>query len=109
MTVKVTRSSRLDCIDMQKGPVCAVLLAAGAARRMGSRNQHKLLADFNGVPLVKMAAQHLLSSKVKHIVVVTGFRHEDIDAAMHGLNLMILFNPDHDIGMGNSIAAGAKA
>ena len=37
--------------------VVAVLLAAGRASRMGITGQHKLLAEFDGVPLVRRSAR----------------------------------------------------
>ena len=36
--------------------VGAILLAAGQAKRMGENGQHKLLAEFDGVPLVRRSA-----------------------------------------------------
>jgi Uncharacterized MobA-related protein len=86
--------------------VAAVLLAAGQARRMGSDGQHKLLAEFEGVPLVRRSAQTLLSSPVSPVVAVTGHRQEEVEAALADLDLITAHNPDFPSGMASSLVTG---
>ena len=50
--------------------VGAVVLAAGLSRRMGGAN--KLLAEFDGEPLVARAVDAVLASRARPVVVVTG-------------------------------------
>lgn len=85
--------------------VGAILLAAGASRRMGAGG-HKLLAEFDGCPLVRRSAQVLLASCVRPVIVVTGSRRADIEAALKGLDVHLAFNPAHASGMGGSLACG---
>lgn len=86
--------------------VGAVLLAAGQARRMGAGGQHKLLAEFGGVPLVRRGAQALIDAGTGPVVVVTGHRHDEIQATLAGLDVVLRFNPEYREGMGRSLACG---
>ncbi|VDC25028.1 Nicotine blue oxidoreductase [Pseudogemmobacter humi] len=84
----------------------AILLAAGAARRMAPSGYHKLLAEFDGTPLVRRAAQTLLSADVSPVLAVTGHRHQEIGAALGGLDIRLVFNPGYASGIGSSLACG---
>ncbi|MFB9950900.1 NTP transferase domain-containing protein [Rhizobium puerariae] len=86
--------------------VGALLLAAGQARRMGRDAPHKLLAEFDGVPLVRRSAEMLLAAQAAPVVAVTGHRREEIEAALSGLNNRLHFNPDYASGMASSLVAG---
>ncbi|MCJ8518206.1 molybdenum cofactor cytidylyltransferase [Pseudorhizobium tarimense] len=86
--------------------VGAVLLAAGQARRMGQGAPHKLLAEFEGVPLVRRSAEMLCRSQAQPVVVVTGHRRHEIDTALSGLDVTLVFNPDYATGLGGSLATG---
>lgn len=88
-------------------PVVAVLLAAGRSRRFGPRN--KLLAEIDGEPLVRRAARALLESRVQSVIVVTGFERDRIEAALDGLDVRMVHNPDYDGGLGASLARGIGA
>lgn len=85
-------------------PVVAVLLAAGRSRRFGSEN--KLLAEIGGEPLVRRAARALLAARVQSVIAVTGFERERVEAALEGLDVRLVHNPDHDAGLGSSLARG---
>jgi molybdenum cofactor cytidylyltransferase len=86
--------------------VGALMLAAGQARRMGKDGPHKLLAEFDGVPLVGRTAQMLLRSAVTPVVAVTGHRREEIEAALSDLDLVTRSNPDYASGMASSLVTG---
>ena len=86
--------------------VGSVLLAAGQAQRMGAGGPHKLLAEFGGVPLVRRSAQMLLTSDISSVVAVTGHRHEEVEKALAGLDLVLQFNPDYSSGMASSLVSG---
>jgi molybdenum cofactor cytidylyltransferase len=86
--------------------VAAVLLAAGQARRMGAGGRHKLLAEFDGVPLVRRTAQMLLSAKLSTVVAVSGHRREEIEQAICDLDLDLVYNADYASGMASSLVAG---
>lgn len=86
-----------------------VLLAAGKASRMGEKGPHKLLAEFDGVPLVRRTAMTAKASHADQIFVVTGHRALDIEAALANLELQIAFNADYATGMASSLKSGFKA
>jgi molybdenum cofactor cytidylyltransferase len=85
--------------------VAAVLLAAGTASRIGD-GRHKLLAEFDGIPLVRRLAQAAWDSDIADLVVVTGHRHAELEAALAGLPAEIAYNSDFATGMASSLIAG---
>ncbi|NKN36508.1 NTP transferase domain-containing protein [Agrobacterium sp. a22-2] len=95
---------------VQKGEqppaIAVVILAAGRASRMGSDSGHKLLAEFDGVPLVRRVTETAAAASPNGLVVVTGYRGEEIAAALDGLDLTIRPNPDYASGMASSLRAG---
>ncbi|KQZ78262.1 4-diphosphocytidyl-2C-methyl-D-erythritol kinase [Mesorhizobium sp. Root157] len=84
--------------------VHVVLLAAGRSSRMGGPN--KLVALFEGQPLVRRAAERVLASKASGAVVVTGHQSERVHAALAGLDLAIADNPHFAEGLSSSLKAG---
>jgi molybdenum cofactor cytidylyltransferase len=86
--------------------VGAVLLAAGQARRMGPGGAHKLLAEFDGVPLVRRSAQVLMRAGLASVVAVTGYRRAEMEQALYGLDLLITYNADYESGMASSLSCG---
>jgi molybdenum cofactor cytidylyltransferase len=86
--------------------VGALMLAAGQGRRMGKDGPHKLLAEFEGVPLVSRTAQMLLASEASPVVAVTGYRSQEIEAALSGLDIQTRYNPDYASGMASSLVTG---
>ncbi|WFU10681.1 molybdopterin-binding/glycosyltransferase family 2 protein [Rhizobium sp. CB3090] len=86
--------------------VAIVLLAAGKARRMGEGGPHKLLAEFDGIPLVRRSAATALASDASAVVAVTGHRREEIEQALDGLAVERVHNPDYASGMASSLVAG---
>jgi molybdenum cofactor cytidylyltransferase len=90
-----------------RGPIAALVLAAGQSRRMGG--VHKLLEPLGGKPLVRRAAEAALASKADKVVVVTGHRGEDVRAALQGLEVEFVDNPDFAEGLSTSLRAGVAA
>jgi molybdenum cofactor cytidylyltransferase len=88
------------------GMTSAVVLAAGSSSRMG---QPKLLLPLAGEPLVRRVARQVLASGVDEVVVVVGCEHERIAAALDGLALRTVWNPDYETGMGSSFRAAIGA
>lgn len=86
--------------------VAVVLLAAGKASRMGEGGSHKLLAEFDGVPLVRRSATTAAASGASAVIVVTGHRRGDIEQALDSLAVEQVFNPDYMSGMASSLVAG---
>lgn len=87
--------------------VGGILLAAGQSSRV-TDGHHKLLAEFNGVPLVRKSAETMLRSKLSSVVAVTGHRSTEIEGAINDLPLSVVFNEDFLSGMGTSLSCGFK-
>ena len=92
---------------MRDEPVGAVLLAAGLGRRFGAAP--KLLALLDGRPLVRHAAEAALGSGAHPVVVVLGAHAGAVRAALHGLDLVLVENPDFRDGLSTSLRAGLAA
>ena len=87
--------------------VAALILAAGASRRMGGPN--KLVATFGGKPLVRIAAEAALASRASSVTVVTGHEAAAIRSALAVLAVAFAHNPDHAAGLSTSLRAGLTA
>ena len=87
--------------------VAALVLAAGRSRRMGRVN--KLLEDFAGKPLVRQAVEAALESRAKPVTVVTGHMEGAVRAALSGLDVDFVHNPDFADGLSTSLRAGLAA
>jgi molybdenum cofactor cytidylyltransferase len=87
--------------------IVAVVLAAGASRRMGQAN--KLTIPVGGTPMVASVVDALRDSGVKRVLVVTGHAQEEILAALGDRDVEIVHNPDHEEGMGASVRTGVSA
>jgi molybdenum cofactor cytidylyltransferase len=82
------------------------ILAAGPSARMGG--QSKLLARFDGEPLVRRVARMVLAAS-KNAFIVTGHRAAEIEAALDGLGLRAVRNPDYAAGLSASLKAAIGA
>ena len=87
--------------------IAALVLAAGQSRRMGKAN--KLLADIDGTPMVQRIVDAALASKADRVVVVTGHEGELVRAALDGLNVEFVDNPDFADGLSTSLRRGLSA
>jgi molybdenum cofactor cytidylyltransferase len=87
--------------------VAAIVLAAGRSTRMGGPN--KLLAELGGKPLVRLVTERALASKAQSVIVVTGHQAEEVEAALRGLNVSFVRNPDFAQGLASSVKAGIAA
>lgn len=94
--------------SLSENDLGAVLLAAGRAARMGEAG-HKLLAEFEGVPLVRRIAERALDALPGPLVAVTGHRAAEVSEALAHLPLTLVDNPDFATGMASSLKAGLSA
>ncbi|RVT83926.1 nucleotidyltransferase family protein [Rhodobacteraceae bacterium CCMM004] len=86
----------------------AILLAAGAASRMGGRD--KLLEQVEGVPLLRVVARRVLAAGLPAVVCLRpGAAWAGRWAALADLPLRRVEVPDADEGMAASIRAGIAA
>jgi molybdenum cofactor cytidylyltransferase len=87
--------------------VGAIVLAAGRSTRMGGPN--KLLAQIKGRPLVRIAAEEVLASRARPVIVVTGHERERVETALAGLDVTRVHNPQYAEGLSTSLKAGLAA
>ncbi|MBW4022353.1 MAG: nucleotidyltransferase family protein [Proteobacteria bacterium] len=87
--------------------VSAVVLAAGLSSRMGG--PHKLLLDVGGEPMLRRVVRSVLAVQPAEVVVVTGYRHADIEDALAGSPVRFVHNPAFADGQPGSVVAGVAA
>jgi molybdenum cofactor cytidylyltransferase len=103
----------LDDVSGQEGPVyvvhepvAGIILAGGAASRLG---QVKQLLPWRGQSLVWHVARIALAAELSPVVVVTGFSAGDVRAALAGLALEFVHNAEWRSGLSTSVKAGLQA
>ncbi len=84
----------------------AVLLAAGASTRMGAPKQ---LIRFDGVSLLRRAAEAAIGSGASPVVVVLGAHAEEMEPELEGLNVEVVVNEEWAAGMSTSLRVGVRA
>jgi molybdenum cofactor cytidylyltransferase len=89
------------------GTVVGVLLAAGESTRFGEAN--KLLAEWDGAPLVAHTARTLCRSTVDAVVVVVGHEADRVRAAVADHDVTVVDNPDYEAGQATSVRRGVTA
>ena len=82
----------------------AILWAAGRGTRISRMVQDvpKSTLPINGLPLIRHTAQMLLDEGME-VIVCVGYRWEDVETALEGLEVKYYFNPFYDVT--NSIAS----
>ena len=98
--------------DRDKAPrpaprITALVLAAGQSRRMGEQN--KLLAEIDGVAMVRRVVEAVVNSHADRVLVVTGHQAEQVRAALAGLEVEFVDNPEYAEGISASIRHGLAA
>jgi molybdenum cofactor cytidylyltransferase len=83
-----------------------VILAAGESRRLG---QPKQLLDWQGRPFIRHAAETALLAGLDPAIVVTGAYPDAVRAALIGLPVRCVHNPDWENGQATSLKAGLAA
>jgi molybdenum cofactor cytidylyltransferase len=86
-------------------PIAAIILAAGAATRMGRLKQ---LLPFRGKTLVEHAVTQAREAEFHPIVVVLGADAQAVRNVLAALDVLIVENSRWQSGMGSSIAAGVE-
>lgn len=84
--------------------MAGVILAAGSSARLG---QPKQLLDAGGEPLIRRIAAEMLASRAAPIAVILGAHADAVAAALAGLDVVIVQNPDHAEGVASSVRAAA--
>ena len=94
------------------GATAAIVLAAGASRRMGEPKQ---LLRWRGEPLVTRAARSALQSGASEAIVISGAVREQVEAALEPLRreaggrLRVVFNAAWQEGQAGSVRAAVEA
>lgn len=75
--------------------ITALILAAGASRRMG---QPKMLLPWSNLTVIEQVISTFLNAGVKDVLVVTGGAREQVEKAIEHLPVRKLYNPDYETG-----------
>ena len=84
-------------------PTAAILLAAGSSSRYGETKQ---LLNWRGEPFVRVAARTALEAGCSPVIMVTGANAEQVELAVNGLNVLVVYNPSWKEGQASSIRTG---
>ncbi|HEY4688065.1 MAG TPA: nucleotidyltransferase family protein [Anaerolineae bacterium] len=90
---------------MKNDRIAGVILAAGESKRLG---QPKQLISWNGKPLIEHTARVALAGGLDPVVVVIGYRADEVRAAIQA-PATIIENPRWHEGMSTSLHAGLDA
>jgi molybdenum cofactor cytidylyltransferase len=85
---------------------CAIVLAAGASRRMGAP---KMLLPLAGKTVIATVVDRLAETAIDRTIVVAGAERARIAEALAGRPAEIIENPDPDAGMLSSVRCGLRA
>jgi molybdenum cofactor cytidylyltransferase len=83
-----------------------IILAAGASTRMG---QPKPLLLWRGEPFIRHIARTALSADLSPVVIIAGAHTPEIRAAVAGLPVTVIHNPDWEAGQSASLRCGLRA
>jgi len=86
--------------------IAALVLAAGLSSRMG---MNKLLQEWRGKPLLRWTVEAALASEARPVIVVTGHEAAQTEAALRGLDVMVVRNPTYRDGLSSSVKTGLSA
>lgn len=86
-------------------PMAGVVLAAGAAERLGRPKQ---LLPWEGVPLVRRATETALHAGLNPVIVVCGAYSDEVVEVLQGLPVKIVRNDRWQDGQGTSVSAGVR-
>lgn len=83
-----------------------MVLAAGASSRLG---RNKLLVELAGESLVRRAVRRAAAAGLDPVLAVVGHEADRVEAALAGLPVRTVFNPEHESGQPSSLKAGIAA
>lgn len=86
--------------------IAGVILAAGGAQRMG---QPKQALIWRSQPLVRHVAQAALEAGLAPVMIVVGSAAEQVEAAVQGLPVQLVHNPEWQLGQSSSVKVGVSA
>lgn len=74
------------------GKLAGVILAAGLSSRMG---KFKPLLEIGGKSMARRVVELMLGAGTDPVIVVTGHRHEELEAHLAGAGVECVHNPDY--------------
>lgn len=90
--------------------IAGIVLAAGMSKRFDG---NKLLADFQGKPLIRRVLETALASRLEQVVLVLGYESERVCSVLEPLldnhRLEVVLNPSYQKGQSSSVIAGLNA
>jgi molybdenum cofactor cytidylyltransferase len=89
--------------------VGVVVLAAGRSTRFAGPEPSKLLALVDGTPIVRRAVSAALDANVGEVVVVTGAQAREVENAISGMTVTVVYEPCFGDGMSHSLRRGIEA
>jgi molybdenum cofactor cytidylyltransferase len=92
--------------NMRAPRIAGIVLAAGLSSRMGS---NKLLAEMDGIPLLRKTISAAVDSHLEPIIVVTGHQADKIRDALEGARVVFAHNPQYAEGLSSSLRAGISS
>lgn len=93
-------------MSQSRGQVVAIVLAAGASRRMG---ENKMLLPLGKESLVRRTVRRVLEAGFDAVWVVLGRDAESVRAQLEGLPVQTVENPRYPEGLGTSFRAAVEA
>ena len=93
--------------DAAARPVAIVVLAAGRSSRMPGG--FKLLEPLHDEPVIGHVCRHALTSRADDVIVVTGHRAAEVEAALAGTGVRFVHNAGWADGLASSLRAGMAA
>ena len=86
--------------------VAAIIISAGESTRMG---RLKALLPWHGLPLIEYQISNLLQAGIVQIIVVLGYRYEELSRHVKGSGVQYIVNHNYKFGKTTSIKAGIGA
>ena len=94
----------------------AVILAAGRGSRLNHRGRPKPLVPFLGMPLIERAIRGFAACGIKKVLVVTGYKADEVEGFLDGLNKRVsgidigyIRNEEWELGNGSSFLSIKRA
>jgi molybdenum cofactor cytidylyltransferase len=87
-------------------PIGGIILAAGAAQRMGALKQ---LLLYRGKPLLQWTIDSAIEAGLSPVIIVLGHQRERILAGIDPRECRLVNNPDHGKGQSTSLQIGIAA
>ena len=87
--------------------IAGLVLASGSSERFGAAN--KLTAQLGGMAIVRRTLVAYLEAALYPVVLVVGHQQQEVIAAVRGLDVIIVRNPDFRLGQSRALVRGMRA